>query len=750
MKNLNRPLSLMLAIAMLLCALPMTVLASNNVLTGISAHLYSVSAENTISDAGVTALGAVDTIGVKCTETLNTSLKWYYMYYNEFEIPESETGFERYDFESDEPGNYVFVKPVASNTENFDPNREYLCEVTITPPAGTSISEDANIFPAYADIKEMSTDKAVLALTVTPSETKQMVKDLPLYVDDTGYVTLPELPNGNYVYAYKCIDGAYDPLVFNNPINTPVGHTVINTSDYQLLTDNTIAITNPQIVIVMVETYEWNSRGAAAVHGYGITALKLTDPIVTVDNLEIGSPINVSAFGSQTLGNYNINIASASFDGWFVDENATTPATSDGESYAVFDLRYSGLFPETLAASDIQLKYGDEIYLGAKIISIDSYTTLRVSFLIPSDRVQIAVNTTTSGGTAFFQDCPDEPSMSITPDFWGNYPTIWVTTLAEPGYYLKSVKVNGTPVTLELPILDLNPNQPYEFTVGVQCTANSVITVEFEPADVIIPVIPEGFKHSTFDDLFRTKYYVAQCYDTYLCATGAISDSAYSMYSIEWNTEPDGSGIALKNFDGKAIWSGNNPYNNGKADVINIYPIMCCNAHILGNDTTEWIKVPASDVKCGENGYIEHEKCPTCGICKVVYDVENGYWNLVTPSEVTIESRPHEMSKPVDNHDGTHTTTCVNCNDSTISAHEFINGVCVCGAEEGPAYIKGDVNNDGEVTDADATYLLFYTIFPDDYPVEQPADYNGDGEITDADATYLLFYTIFPDDYPLD
>ena len=68
-----------------------------------------------------------------------------------------------------------------------------------------------------------------------------------------------------------------------------------------------------------------------------------------------------------------------------------------------------------------------------------------------------------------------------------------------------------------------------------------------------------------------------------------------------------------------------------------------------------------------------------------------------------------------------------------------------------PAFLKGDVNGDGEVTDADAVYLLYNTFFGDDeYPVNQPCDFNGDGEVTDADAVYLLYYTFFGDeDYPL-
>lgn len=63
--------------------------------------------------------------------------------------------------------------------------------------------------------------------------------------------------------------------------------------------------------------------------------------------------------------------------------------------------------------------------------------------------------------------------------------------------------------------------------------------------------------------------------------------------------------------------------------------------------------------------------------------------------------------------------------------------------------VLGDRNHDNIVTDADALYLLYHTIFGAAYPIGQDFDYNGDASVPDADASYLLYHTIFEDSYPL-
>ncbi len=61
----------------------------------------------------------------------------------------------------------------------------------------------------------------------------------------------------------------------------------------------------------------------------------------------------------------------------------------------------------------------------------------------------------------------------------------------------------------------------------------------------------------------------------------------------------------------------------------------------------------------------------------------------------------------------------------------------------------GDFNLDGQISDADAMYLLRHTLFPSRYPITHSGDVNCDGTVSDADAMYLLRYTLFPERFPL-
>ena len=63
--------------------------------------------------------------------------------------------------------------------------------------------------------------------------------------------------------------------------------------------------------------------------------------------------------------------------------------------------------------------------------------------------------------------------------------------------------------------------------------------------------------------------------------------------------------------------------------------------------------------------------------------------------------------------------------------------------------LRGDLNDDGSVNNLDVEYLLWHTLFPDDYALNQDGNFDGEGNVNNKDVEYLLWHTLFPDDYPL-
>ena len=150
---------------------------------------------------------------------------------------------------------------------------------------------------------------------------------------------------------------------------------------------------------------------------------------------------------------------------------------------------------------------------------------------------------------------------------------------------------------------------------------------------------------------------------------------------------------------------------------------------------------------CDINGHQYDFVCDSqCNVCGETRDVTHTYSSVCDIScDVCGERREtiHTYSADCD-------MICDICGyiRKTEVAHIFGDDeICtVCGSRK---YIPGDTNNDYQVTDADAVYLLMNTFFEEEYPVNQPCDFNQDGIVTDADAVYLLMYTFFPEDYPI-
>ena len=68
---------------------------------------------------------------------------------------------------------------------------------------------------------------------------------------------------------------------------------------------------------------------------------------------------------------------------------------------------------------------------------------------------------------------------------------------------------------------------------------------------------------------------------------------------------------------------------------------------------------------------------------------------------------------------------------------------------EEPEILVGDLDGNGYVTSDDAVYLLYHTLYREEYPVNQDVDFDGNGHVTSDDAIYLLYYTMMPEKYPL-
>ena len=130
---------------------------------------------------------------------------------------------------------------------------------------------------------------------------------------------------------------------------------------------------------------------------------------------------------------------------------------------------------------------------------------------------------------------------------------------------------------------------------------------------------------------------------------------------------------------------------------------------------------------CTEIGWNAYETCRICDYTTYVEISALGH-QYGTPTIVEPEYKK----------DGYTTHTCSVCN------HEEKYDIT-------PAltYILGDADGNETIDSDDAIYLLFHTLLPEEYAVNQKCDFDGDGDLDSDDAIYLLYHTLLLEKYPL-
>lgn len=115
-----------------------------------------------------------------------------------------------------------------------------------------------------------------------------------------------------------------------------------------------------------------------------------------------------------------------------------------------------------------------------------------------------------------------------------------------------------------------------------------------------------------------------------------------------------------------------------------------------------------------------------------------------------------------------HIAHCVNCDSPRQSSHKWtvveihkmptaeenglISYICHdCGTETTMeiVYSPADYDSNGLVNNYDVEYLLWHTLFPQEYLLVSDGDLNHDDVVNNLDVEYLLWHTLFPEDYPI-
>ena len=63
--------------------------------------------------------------------------------------------------------------------------------------------------------------------------------------------------------------------------------------------------------------------------------------------------------------------------------------------------------------------------------------------------------------------------------------------------------------------------------------------------------------------------------------------------------------------------------------------------------------------------------------------------------------------------------------------------------------LPGDFTGDNVVDNKDVEYLLWHTLFPQEFSLNQSGNVDSTGTVDNKDVEYLLWHTLYPEDFPL-
>ncbi len=109
----------------------------------------------------------------------------------------------------------------------------------------------------------------------------------------------------------------------------------------------------------------------------------------------------------------------------------------------------------------------------------------------------------------------------------------------------------------------------------------------------------------------------------------------------------------------------------------------------------------------------------------------------------------HPGSKAVESYEGVYRVKITGIYYKNGTAAELDYTVDFFDVESVSSTVTGDMNNDSVVNNDDVVALMWYVLFPEQYPISVSGDLNQDGMVNNNDVIALMWYVLFPEQYPL-